>query len=273
LVEASSSKAEYTKIEYGREEEGFDPDKSNSGEEVGAAESPLWSALPAGAAFGTLVHEVLEKLDFDADLNGSEAQLILRNAVAGSGFNANLVLQLLPALEELLRRPLGGPLEKLQLNQIKRHNTLRELPFDLPLSGFKNGPPQDVLGQALKELAQHPNSNLRNYAQNRIEQRIPQWRAGFLNGVIDLVFRAPDKNGRVQWVVLDWKTNRLSQTVPSLMAAKDYWLQAQLYRRAIKIWLGLRLGLDPQDECPVHALMLFTRNGETAWLLDQGINP
>lgn len=273
LVEASSSKAEYTKSEYGREEEGFDPDKSNSGEEVGAAESPLWSALPAGAAFGTLVHEVLEKLDFDADLNGSEAQLILRNAVAGSGFNANLALQLLPALEELLRRPLGGPLEKLQLNQIKRHNTLRELPFDLPLSGFKNGPPQDVLGQALKELAQHPNSNLRNYAQNRIEQRIPQWRAGFLNGVIDLVFRAPDKNGRVQWVVLDWKTNRLSQTVPSLMAAKDYWLQAQLYRRAIKIWLGLRLGLDPQDECPVHALMLFTRNGETAWLLDQGINP
>ena len=47
----------------------------------------------------------------------------------------------------------------------------------------------------------------------------------------------------------------------------------QLYRHAIEQWLRLRLGLTKSEPCPVHALMLFTRNGETAWLLDQGINP
>ncbi|MFS6818922.1 hypothetical protein AAF134_06550 [Synechococcus lacustris Tous-12m] len=84
--------------------------------------------------------------------------------------------------------------------------------------------------------------------------------------MIDLVFRAPAANGDLQWVVLDWKTNRLSQPVAKLMADKDYWLQAQLYRHAIEQWLRLRLGLTKSEPCPVHALMLFTRNGESAWL-------
>jgi exodeoxyribonuclease V beta subunit len=254
--------------EYGREEEGFDPDNSNANEAVGAAESCLWSPLPAGAAFGTLVHEVLEKLDFDVDLNQTEAQIIVRDAVARSGFEPNLSFQLLPALNELLQRPLGGPLGNLRLNQIKRVDTLRELPFDLPLSGFEDGPPHDVLGDALKDLATHPDQIVSSYAKTRLNQRVPQWRAGFLNGVIDLVFRATNQTDQQQWVVLDWKTNRLNQSMAALMAEKDYWLQAQLYRSAIQRWLQIRLDAAMQKPIPVHALMLFTRNGETAWLLD-----
>ncbi len=252
--------------DYSREEEGFDPDNSPASDGAGSSESPLWSSLPAGAAFGTLVHGVLEQLDFSADLAAPEVQKILVDAVARSGFEPHLAAELRPALQELMQRSLGGPLGQLRLNQIERQNSLRELPFDLPLSGFENGPPLDVLGEALGQLAKHPNPLVCSYAKERLKQRLPQARAGFLNGVIDLVFRAPAANGDLQWVVLDWKTNRLSQPVAKLMADKDYWLQAQLYRHAIEQWLRLRLGLTKSEPCPVHALMLFTRNGESAWL-------
>ena len=51
-----------------REEEGFDPDRESSPEDPGGAEDPCWRELPGGASFGTLVHAILEQLDFQADL-------------------------------------------------------------------------------------------------------------------------------------------------------------------------------------------------------------
>ena len=52
----------------------------------------------------------------------------------------------------LLQRPLGGPLG-VRLDQIDMGDTLRELPFDIPLSGFAASPSSDVLGEALEQLA------------------------------------------------------------------------------------------------------------------------
>ena len=100
----------------------------------------------------------------------------------------------------------------------------------------------------------------------RLQQRQPQLSSGFLNGVIDLIIRRPSCDGCQHWVVLDWKTNRLVRPINDLMAAKDYWLQAQLYRQAVQRWLQWRLGAD--TPLRIDAVMLFTRNGEGAWLLD-----
>ena len=145
-------------------------------------------------------------------------------------------------------------------------DTLRELPFDIPLSGFAASPSSDVLGEALEQLASHHDPVVQAYARERLQQRQPQLSSGFLNGVIDLIIRRPSLDGRQHWVVLDWKTNRLVRPINDLMAAKDYWLQAQLYRQAVQRWLQWRLGTG--TPLRIDAVMLFTRSGEGAWLLD-----
>ena len=249
-----------------REEEGFDPDRESSPEDPGSAEHPCWSELPGGASFGTLVHAILEQLDFQADLTSPEVRQLVRDEVARSGLEPQLSSNLLSALEVLLQRPLGGPLGECRLDQIAMGDTLRELPFDIPLSGFAASPSSDVLGEALEQLAAHHDPVVQSYARERLQQRQPQLSSGFLNGVIDLIIRRPSRDGCQHWVVLDWKTNRLVRPINDLMAAKDYWLQAQLYRQAVQRWLQWRLGAD--TPLRIDAVMLFTRNGEGAWLLD-----
>ena len=256
-----------------REEEGFDPDRGGDADDPGSSEDPSWRELPGGASFGTLVHAVLEKLEFGCDLDGEDARRLIRAEVARSGLDTSLNDSLPAALQVLLERPLGGPLGSLQLNQIAHSDTLRELPFDMPLSGFAAGPACDVLGDALQQLSRHPDGTVQRYAKERLQQRQPQLSSGFLNGVIDLILRRPqlDAQGRQHWVVLDWKTNRLVKPIEQLMASKDYWLQAQLYRQAVRRWLQLRLG----DDTPVRvdAVMLFTRSGAGAWLLQPEAEP
>ena len=250
-----------------REEEGFDPDRESSPEDAGSAEHPCWRELPGGASFGTLVHAILEELDFKADLTSPEVRQLVRDQVARSGLEPQLSSNLLGAIEVLLQRPLGGPLGECRLDQIAMGDTLRELPFDIPLSGFAASPSSDVLGEALEQLAAHHDPVVQAYARERLQQRQPQLSSGFLNGVIDLIIRRPSRDGRQHWVVLDWKTNRLVRPINDLMAAKDYWLQAQLYRQAVQRWLQWRLGTD--TPLRIDAVMLFTRSGEGAWLLDE----
>ena len=249
-----------------REEEGFDPDRDSNSLDPGEQEDPSWSSLPGGASFGTLVHAILEQLDFQSDPFSGEVRTLVRDEVARSGLPSELNEALLPALQMLLSRPLGGPAGALRLNQVAKGDTLRELPFDLPLSGFASGPAVDVLAEALQQLALHPDAEVRRYANTRLQQRPPQLSSGFLNGVIDLIVRLPGEHDH--WLVLDWKTNRLARPVHELMAAKDYWLQAQLYRQAVQRWLRLRM---PASRCRrIDAVMLFTRSGEGAWLLQPG---
>ena len=128
-----------------------------------------------------------------------------------------------------------------------------------------------MLGEALKQLAAHHDPVVQTYARERIQQRQAQLSSGFLNGVIDLIIRRPSRDGTQHWVVLDWKTNRLVRPINELMAAKDYWLQAQLYRQAVQRWLHWRLG--EQTPLRIDAVMLFTRSGEGAWLLDEAGQP
>ena len=122
-----------------------------------------------------------------------------------------------------------------------------------------------------EQLAEHHDPVVETYARERLQQRQAQLSSGFLNGVIDLIIRRPSLDGIQHWVVLDWKTNRLVRPINDLMAAKDYWLQAQLYRQAVQRWLHWRLG--EQTPLRIDAVMLFTRSGEGAWLLDEAWQP
>jgi exodeoxyribonuclease V beta subunit len=252
-----------------QEEEGLDRDRGPGGEEAGPEEHPAWAVLPGGTAFGTLVHAVLERLDYTADPLADAGQQILREAVARSGLDPERVKGLGPAIAQLLRQPLGGPVGALTLADLRRQDTLRELPFDWPITGFAGGEGRDVLAEVLSDLCRHPDPLVSAYAAERLQEWRPRASAGFLTGVIDLVFRSPQGC----WVVLDWKTNRLNRPIAAIMAASDYWLQAEIYRRAVVRFLRWRLGLAPEAPCPVDAVMLFTRAGSGAWLRDPGAIP
>ena len=105
----------------------------SGGDETAAPVSPM-ADLPAGAAFGTLVHGVLEEVDFTApDLR---AHLIRACAAAGSErFLSRPAAELADALLPSLVTPLGPLADGQRLRDVRARDRLNELDFELPLSG------------------------------------------------------------------------------------------------------------------------------------------
>ncbi|GAA1480150.1 exodeoxyribonuclease V subunit beta [Gordonia sinesedis] len=218
--------------------------------------SPM-NGLPYGAAFGTLVHEVLEYVDTAQPDMVAHVRDLCAAATArlATSIDAEVLTE---ALVGVLTTPLGFG----DLWSIGPRDRLAELDFEFPLGG--DGTPNDdahrsaSAGPALAEIAgalRHhldPTDPLVGYADVLVDLP-PQRLHGFLTGSIDSVLRTPD--GR--YVVVDYKTNRLR---PGPLTAEDfsreamatemmhahYPLQALLYSVALHRYLRWRLpGYDP----------------------------
>ncbi|MFD0865003.1 3'-5' exonuclease, partial [Tessaracoccus lubricantis] len=219
------------------------------------APSPM-SGLPAGAAFGTLVHEALEVLDWSpARLESHAAELL---EVMGPAHNLDRAesAQLAEALVALCRTPLL-PLSSLALTDVPTAHRLPELDFDLPLADRSApGTLQDLAGLMAHHLpAEDP---LAGYpARLAASEAAGAVLNGFLTGSIDGVLQV---EGR--FVVVDYKTNRLAPTAaddltlghytqPAMaeaMMQAHYPLQAILYCAALHRYLGQRLpGYSPEE--------------------------
>jgi exodeoxyribonuclease V beta subunit len=227
--------------------------------------SPM-ADLPAGAAFGTLVHAILETTDTTApDLLGelteragdqlSRQPLRLDPAV--------LAAALLPALHT----PLGPLADGRRLRDIPASDRLTELDFEFPLNGG-DGPPLatnvtlDGLGRLIGRHVD-PHDPLAAYPALLQAPTIgPQPLRGYLGGSIDAVLRIPGDAG-ARYVVVDYKTNRLAPiglsgpepltayhyrpaALTQAMMAAHYPLQALLYCTALHRFLTWRQpGYDP----------------------------
>lgn len=215
------------------------------------APAPM-GALPAGAAFGTLVHEVLERLDWRPEgLEGRVAELVEEIAV---GFDAESRRALVDGLQAVVRTPLE-PLAAQPLGGIPLARRLPELDFDLPMATTAGLTIQDLA----EEMARHLEDDdpLAAYpARLRASAAASQRLQGLLTGSIDAVLELED--GR--FVVVDYKTNRLAPspdaeltlghyTRPAMaeaMMSAHYPLQAILYCAALHRFLARRLpGYDP----------------------------
>ncbi|MDV7099884.1 UvrD-helicase domain-containing protein [Gordonia amicalis] len=216
-----------------------------------AGMASLMNGLPFGAAFGTLVHEVLEYVDTSApDIEGHVRELCSR-ALGGLAGDIDPD-RLVAALVGVLTTPLGFG----DLWSIDPRDRLAELDFELPL-----GPADErasgggtTLGRLadLMELHLPESDPLRAYATHL--RAVPGRRLrGFLTGSIDSVLRIPD--GR--YVIVDYKTNRIrpgdlvvedfdAEAMAGEMIAAHYPLQAMLYSVALHRYLRWRLpGYDP----------------------------
>jgi exodeoxyribonuclease V beta subunit len=215
--------------------------------------SPM-AALPRGATFGTLVHAVLEKADpFAADF-AVELEACVQRELNWHSVDvtaADLAAAMLP----LHQTPLGPLAADLTLGQIGLSDRLRELDFEIPLTGG------DIRGAAPNVSVEDVGELLRAFLPDddpfapyvdRLTSAAlgAQSLRGYLSGSIDAVLRLPDQ----RYLVVDYKTNYLGDNAadygPARMAEamlhSDYPLQALLYTVVLHRFLRWRVpGYDP----------------------------
>jgi exodeoxyribonuclease V beta subunit len=226
--------------------------------------------MPAGVAFGTFVHAVLEATEFAAvDL---EAEL--RERVAAAPVRRTLELgdgtAIVAGLKAAIETPLGPIVDGLRLRDISRRDRLNELGFELPLVGGDEPTGRLTVEAIAGALRAHlPAGDPMSQYATRLED--PALRArvrGFLTGSIDLFIRLPGP----RFAIADYKTNWLGAAdepltlrpyqPPALaeeMNRAQYGLQALLYTVALHRYLRWRLpGYDPERHL-AGVLYLFVR--------------
>jgi exodeoxyribonuclease V beta subunit len=245
--------------EVGLDDEGVDAAPEQAAAAEGSPPSPM-EGLPAGATFGSLVHAVLEEADpLAGDL---EAELAARVRDHLGFWPVDVTPDALAAaLVPLHATPLGPLLPGLTLGEIGLRERLRELDFEIPLSGGDAaGAAGDVrLSDLAPLLRAHlpADDPLAPYADRLAQPALGgQELRGYLSGSIDVVLRSREG----QFVVVDYKTNRLGDPerpataadyAPDRLAAamlhSDYPLQALLYSVVLHRYLRWRLpGYDPE---------------------------
>ncbi len=249
--------------------------------------------LPAGPVFGTLVHAVLEEVDFTAPDLGAEVEVALdrqldrvafdltpQDPTGGEDGSGRALL--VDGLVTAIGCPLGPALGDVRLADLGPTDRLNELAFDLRLGGSGRHATGSDIGALV--LAHLPAGDpLRPWADGVANGSIDVELAGSLTGSIDLVARLTDRHGSPRFVVADYKSNLLTprghpphpddygQTaMATAMAEHHYPLQALIYSVAVHRYLRWRLGATyrPADHLG-GAAYLFVR-GMTGGVDDRG---
>ncbi|HSE07809.1 MAG TPA: UvrD-helicase domain-containing protein, partial [Nocardioidaceae bacterium] len=233
-----------------------------------AVPSPM-GGLPVGATFGSLVHAVLEHADPDAGdlraelLSHIDEQLVRWPVALDPD-------ELADALVAVCDSPLGPLAGGATLREISLRDRLREMEFELPLSGGdERGYPTVpvTLGDVAPLLRAHlPEGDpLLGYADALAAPALGgQDLRGYLTGSVDVVLRVPS-DGTVRYLVVDYKTNWLGgfpgeggpalssddyrpEALNEAMGHSDYPLQALLYAVVLHRFLRWRQpGYDPAE--------------------------
>ncbi|WP_343599855.1 exodeoxyribonuclease V subunit beta [Mycobacterium sp.] len=228
--------------------------------------SPL-AGMPAGAAFGSLVHAVLETADPSAPDLAAELEAQVRRHLARWPVDvapADLAAALVPMHDTSLGPLAGG----LTLRRIGLRDRLRELAFEMPLAGGDlHEPAPEVSLRDVGELLRAylpADDPLASYADRLTSGSLAgQPLRGYLSGSIDAVLRLPGP----RYLVVDYKTNQLGESasdycVPRLAEAmlhSDYPLQALLYTVVLHRFLRWR---QPHYDPALHfggVLYLYVR--------------
>ncbi len=212
--------------------------------------------IAGGAAFGTMVHGVLEAVDFAAPNLSTELATLVGNAVAWSKWKIDPA-QLSQGLVAAIETPLGPLLDNRAMRSFGVADVLDEMTFELPLAPAvpaERRPTGTDIGKLI--LTHLPTeSPLRSWAEELANNVLQVNLAGHLTGAIDGIFRVRSHGRPDRYVVVDYKTNRLGTYGSPLllddyteagmavaMAHHDYPLQALLYGVALHRYLRWRLG-------------------------------
>ncbi|MEO7216969.1 MAG: exodeoxyribonuclease V subunit beta [Gemmatimonadaceae bacterium] len=208
---------------------------------LAGAEAPVlqrddFLAFPAGRAPGIALHELFERVDFDApenDVRALAVEILERERMIESPGDARVA-----AVANMAKRVLESTLPHayFALRDVTRAVTLREWTFDLPLGVIERDTLARLFATNGGDVAQRYATALKRIAPERTH--------GFLTGVIDLAFVHEGK-----WYVADWKSNHLgsnpAQYEPAAleheMFTTHYVLQYHLYVTALHRFLRARV--------------------------------
>jgi exodeoxyribonuclease V beta subunit len=244
--------------------------------ELRAVPLPL-GTMPGGPRIGSLVHAVLEAVDFtDPDLAGSIARR-LSAETAWSRLDVGPVDVVAAGLQAAVATPLGPLVGDVRLRDIPKADRLDELAFELPLVGGDD-PTADLPLTALAGLVDEhvgPGDPLAGYADRLREPALGQQLRGYLTGSIDAVLRLHDGPGGPRFAVVDYKTNWLGDdggtgtgptawhyrpaALAEAMQHAHYPLQALLYSVALHRYLRWRLPSYDPDHHLAGVSYLFLR--------------
>ena len=260
-------------------------------EKVPEMEEESIFAFPKGGSAGTLLHDILEHVDFgrtdDSALEGEIASKLREH-----GFETKWVRTLCDLVRRVVSHPLEGawgppdaiPPPLFCLSDIGPGERLNELEFHFPLKTvtrekliglFRGASPAGrpergrVAGNGRREGGSGPEAF--SMAMGRL--RFDPVR-GFMKGFVDMVFQ---HQGR--FYLVDWKSNYLGQEkedyhrdrLGTVMAEREYILQYHLYTMALHRYLQLR---QPGYDYEAHfggVYYLFLRGMEPAWGGDYGV--
>jgi exodeoxyribonuclease V beta subunit len=225
--------------------------------------SPM-ADLPGGTAFGSLVHHILENLNWYAPRSSDEPALRERLHSATASALTRYPLagvdteQLSAALLPSLLTGLGWLTDGRSLAQLPITDRLSELDFEYPLGHATS---TTTLGEVARLLRGWlpPQDPLAGYPDELQRPGLAeQVLRGYLTGSIDSVLRVPGEAGP-RFLVVDYKTNRLGgqpelllehyrpEAMAQEMIRSHYPLQALVYCVALHRFLSGRLpGYEPE---------------------------
>lgn len=164
--------------------------------------------LPAGALTGTMLHSLMENIPFET-ATLPELSLLIEKFLKNTSFEEwNKVI--VDIIFQALSTPLTIGDSVFYLNHLSPAHCYREHEFLYP---------------ANQEM--HPDL---------------AFRPGYMQGIIDLIFKHEDK-----YCIIDWKSNWLGPDnsyynqihLENAMHSHDYFLQAKIYKEALKRYLKL----------------------------------
>ncbi|MBW3615365.1 MAG: hypothetical protein KY439_08675 [Actinobacteria bacterium] len=251
------------------------PAPAGTGDEARLRAVPsLLGAMPGGAEVGTLVHGVLERIDFAAaDLDG-ELIVALDRERARRHVDVGDPAAVAAGLRAAVETPLGPLVGEARLRDVGRADRVDELGFELPLAGGDDPTAEVSIDDVAAVLSEHVPAGdlLAGYAERLGDPSLQHRLRGYLSGSLDLVVRVPGAGGAPRFAVIDYKTNWLGaageplsawhyrpEALVEAMERAHYPLQALLYTVALHRYLRWRLpGYDPERNL-AGALYLFVR--------------
>lgn len=193
-------------------------------------------SFPRGAKAGTLLHDLLENLDF-SETDPPVIMKLVAEKLAEYGFDPKWQETVVGLIGRVLAAPLPSPSGEFTLARISRAERLSEFEFNFPL--------QRVTPQGLgKIFSDHGGTGMPAGFPARIEKLDFQPAQGYMKGFIDLIFQF---QGR--FYLVDWKSNFLGTRVEDYhrenlaRAMEDhfYRLQLNLYVLALHRYLKYRV--------------------------------
>lgn len=239
------------------------------GDMTGAATFSL-PDLPAGTAFGSVVHEIFERIDTNRPLEAEVAAVVA--ATATSKMFEGKHQSLTDTIVRSLLTPFGGALGSVCFADVRPEDRLTEMDFEMALSGIDAGVLASDVGRVLAAVVPDDDP-LRGYARELCDPSFDIPLAGLITGSIDAVLRIPGGTpDRPRIVIADYKTNKLHSSdmrrpeeayapgrLVEAMTAHHYPLQAIVYGTAVYRMLRWRLRHDDPADCLAGIVYAFLR--------------